>query len=296
LRLSRRLRVLEADLVHTNTLKAALYGGAAGRLARVPVLWHVRDRIAADYLPRPAVTLVRAAARVLPTAVVANSYATLLTLPPLSHGVVSYNPVVWDAVARPSGWRKRRTTHFIVGIVGRLAPWKGQHVFLEAFAEAFRGTDARARIVGSALFGEEAYAESLPRLAERLRIAGQVEFRGFREDVWRELRALDVLVHCSVTPEPFGQVVLEGMAAGLPVIASAAGGPTELVTGEVDGILTAPGDVGGLAAALSRLEADPTLRARLGREARRRSRDFTPEQSAATLLSVYERIISERSR
>ena len=66
------------------------------------------------------------------------------------------------------------------------------------------------------------------------------EFRGFREDVWGELRDLDVLVHCSVMPEPFGQVVLEGMAAGVPVVASAAGGPAELVTSGVDGTARKP--------------------------------------------------------
>ncbi|OWY61204.1 hypothetical protein B7486_65020, partial [cyanobacterium TDX16] len=65
-RLRRRLRTLHPDVVHTNSLKAALYGGVAGRLAGIPVVWHVRDRIAPDYLPRPAVLLVRVLAAVLP--------------------------------------------------------------------------------------------------------------------------------------------------------------------------------------------------------------------------------------
>ena len=99
-RLARRMRARRADLVHTNSLKAALYGGAAGRLARVPVVWHLRDRIADDYLPHSAVVLVRAAARVLPTAVVANSQATLDTLPTVRPARVVYNPIVPDAVER----------------------------------------------------------------------------------------------------------------------------------------------------------------------------------------------------
>lgn len=292
LRLSRRLRALDADLVHTNSLKAALYGGVAARLARVPAVWHVRDRIASDYLPPIAVALVRAASRLLPTAIVANSRTTLETLPTRWSASVLYNPVVPDAVEPPTTVERPKVAAPTVGIVGRLAPWKGQDLFLDAFAQAFGGTNVRARVIGSALFGEDAYAESLRRQAERLGIAGQVEFRGFREDVWAELRELDVLVHCSVRPEPFGQVVLEGMAAGVPVVAAAAGGPTELITDGVDGLLTRPGDPTELARAMRRLVDDPELRARLADAARERSREFTPERTAERLLAVYRQVVS----
>jgi glycosyltransferase involved in cell wall biosynthesis len=292
LRLSRRLRALDADLVHTNSLKAALYGGVAARLARVPAVWHVRDRIASDYLPPIAVALVRAASHLLPAAIVANSRTTLETLPALRSATVLYNQVVPDAVEPPTTVERPKTAAPTVGIVGRLAPWKGQDVFLDAFAQAFGGTNVRARVIGSALFGEDAYAESLRQQALRLGIAGQVEFLGFREDVWAELRELDVLVHCSVRPEPFGQVVLEGMAAGVPVVAAAAGGPTELITDGVDGLLTRPGDPTELARAMRRLVDDPELRARLADAARERSREFTPERTAERLLAVYRQVVS----
>jgi glycosyltransferase involved in cell wall biosynthesis len=291
-RLSRRLRALDADLVHTNSLKAAFYGGVAARIARVPVLWHVRDRIASDYLPPTAVLLVRVASRLLPTAVVANSQATLDTLPGIRSAGVLYNPVVPDSVEPRTTVEPRVAGETRIGVVGRLAPWKGQDVFLDAFAHAFGGTKVRARVIGGALFGENEYEASLRRQAERLGIAGQVEFRGFREDVWAELSELDVLVHCSVRPEPFGQVVLEGMAAGVPVIAAAAGGPTELITDGVDGILTTPGDAAELASGLRRLADDPELRTKLVVAARRRSREFTPERTAARLLDVYRQVVS----
>jgi glycosyltransferase involved in cell wall biosynthesis len=294
LQLRRRLRVLETDIVHTNSLKSALYGGMAARLARVPVVWHVRDRIARDYLPRSAVRLVRLGARLLPTAIVANSQATLATLPPLDRSRVVFGHVVLDGVTafqRHDGSSDRLT----IGVVGRLASWKGQEVFLDAFALAFRGTDVNGRIIGSALFGEEAYAARLERRAETLGIAGQIEFRGFRDDISAELNELDVLVHCSVLPEPFGQVVLEGMAAGLPVVAAAAGGPTELLTDGVDGLLTPPGDVPRLADALRRLHADEALREELGAAAQRRSLEFTPERTAAQLFAIYRGIMSSGS-
>lgn len=285
LRLRRRLRDLGPDIVHTNSLKAALYGGVAGRLAGVPVLWHVRDRIAADYLPRPAVALVRAASRVLPTAVVANSASTLSTLPGRRRATVLYNPVVLDAASASRGPRTDRPLR--IGVVGRLAPWKGQHVFLAAFARAFPAGDVEARLIGSALFGEDAFERELHAQVERLGIASRVQFRGYRDDIPRELAELDVLVHCSTTPEPFGQVVVEGMAAGLPVIAADAGGPTEIITDGVDGLLTPPGDVEALAEALLQLADDPGLRQTLGDAGRQSARRFSPVAASERLMAVY---------
>ena len=290
LELRTRIRALDADIVHTNSLKAAFYGAAAGRLAGVPIVWHIRDRIAADYLPPPAVRLVRLASRFLPTAVIANSRETMSTVPLRRDRRVIYNAIVPDSVEAPTGGHHCRPAAAVVGMIGRLTPWKGQDVFLDAFAQAFRGRDVRARLIGSAMFGEDAYADSLRQRAQMLGIEGQVEFRGFRENIWAELQHLDVLVHCSVRPEPFGQVVLEGLAAGVPVVAAAAGGPAEIVTDGVDGLLTTPGKPDELADALRRLVAEPDLRKRLGAAGRHRSRDFSPQRTVSQLLAIYEQV------
>jgi glycosyltransferase involved in cell wall biosynthesis len=291
-RLARLIRARRADLVHTNSLKAALYGGAAGRLAHVPVVWHIRDRIADDYLPRSAVMLVRAASRVLPTAVIANSRASLATVPRVERRRVVHNPIVPDTVDVRLGPAAPLHTDTVVGVLGRLAPWKGQDVFLDAFARAFRGTDVRGHVIGSAMFGEDAYAQLLEKRVQQLGIAHQVEFRGFREAIHTELAQLDILVHCSVIPEPFGQVVLEGMAAGLPVIATNAGGPAELITNGSDGVLIPPGDAQALAEAMLRLQGDAELRAALGSAAARRSDEFTPERSAEMVLAIYREVMA----
>jgi len=292
LRLARRLRQLRPDVVHTNTNKAHLYGGVAARLARVPQLWHVRDRVAPEFMPAPAVAAVRRVVRLLPRAVVANSRSTIATVPgaPLAAegGGLLRDPVLWDEFTprEPVG-----SGPLLVGMLGRLTPWKGQDLFLDAFAEAFADRpDVRARIVGSALFGEEAYAEELRARAERLGIADRVDFAGFRRDVPAALAELDVLVHASVIPEPFGQVVVEGMAAGLPVVASGEGGPAEVIEDGVDGVLFEPRDPASLASALRRVGQDDALRRRLGAAARETSRDYAPqalgEQLAATYRSV----------
>ena len=290
-RLVRELRRLQPDLIHTNSLKAALYGGLAGRLIGIPVVWHVRDRIADDYLPLSAVKLVRLLSRVLPTTVVANSESTLSTLeglPKRVSGAVVRNPVVRDSVVGPVERERLDDGVFRVGVVGRLSPWKGQHVFLDAFAAALRDTGAEARLIGSAMFGEDAYEQALRDQVQRLGLADRVEFRGFREDVFGELAQLDVLVHCSISAEPFGQVILEGMAAGLPVIASAAGGPLEIITDGVDGLLVRPDDVDALATSLRQVHQDAALRARLGAAAQGTAAKYSPAASVASMMQAYE--------
>lgn len=289
-RLTRRLQHLRPDIVHTNTLKAALYGGIAGRLAGVPVVWHIRDRITSEYLPRPAVALVRVASRFLPRIVVTNSDSTLATLGrwPRRSSVVP-SPVDFPSIEHLAASESEKP--LTVGMIGRLAPWKGQDVFLRAFASAFAGGDEQAIIVGAALFGEDDWAESLPRLAETLGIAGQVEFTGFMDDVQSIYQRLDILVHASTIPEPFGQVVVEGMAHGLPVVAANTGGPAEIITDEVDGLLYPMGHVDALAERLRALAVDADRCMQIGKHAARRATRFSPERIATDLREVYRHAI-----
>ncbi len=287
-RLALRLRSLRPDIVHTNSLKSGVYGSLAARAAGVPVVWHVRDRIAEDYLPRPAVRLMRRLIRRLPNAVVANSSATLQTLGPGGRGALRC--VIPDSVelsARPRNTSGEEPTF---GIVGRLAPWKGQDLFLRAFAAAFPDGGARAVVVGTAMFGEESYERELPGLAARLGLSERVEFRGFREDVWDELASFDVLVHASITPEPFGQVVLEGMAAGLPVIAPDEGGPATMITDGETGVLFRSREQDSLAAAMLALGGDEAARERLGAAAQGVLGEYHPSAVAAHWEELYAQL------
>jgi glycosyltransferase involved in cell wall biosynthesis len=178
--------------------------------------------------------------------------------------------------------------HFVM--LGRLAPWKGQDVFLRAFAAAFPDGTEMATIAGSAMFDEDDYAQELIHLAEQLGIGARVNFAGFVEDVSVLLSECDVVIHASVIAEPFGQVVVEGMAAGLPVIAAAAGGPLEVITDDVDGLLFPPGNVQALAMQMQRVARDESLRTRLGEAARQRAQDFTPDRIAAAVELVWHSV------
>jgi glycosyltransferase involved in cell wall biosynthesis len=294
LRLARHLHRLRPDVVHTNSLKSGVYGGIAARLAGVPVVWHLRDRVAEDYLPRSGVRLIRALVRHLADGVVANSQDTLDTVPRSSRNRV--HCVVPDSVEAsgvPHAPDPSRTTF---GMLGRIAPWKGQDLFLRAFAEAFGSGDERAVIVGTPMFGEEDFERELHALAEQLGLSARVEFRGFREDIWRELSRFDVLVHASVIPEPFGQVVLEGMAAGVAVIAADEGGPASVIDDGRTGLLFASRDQGALAATMSALRDDPDGRLRLGDAARTALGDYQPDVLAAQLQGIYKQLTASRFR
>ena len=219
-RLRRVIKQERAQIVHCNSLKSDLIGGVAARLAGVPAIWHVRDRIANDYLPAPIVKAFRLLARVIPTRVIAVSGATLATLPNVC-GVAIHNGTVFenfdDLSARPPFSEPAP----IFGIVGRLTSWKGQHVFLRAAALVRREIpDAKFQIVGAALFGEEDYERELRELCAQLELENSVEWLGFRRDIPDVVAQMDALVHASTTGEPFGQVLIEGMAAARPVIAT----------------------------------------------------------------------------
>src|SRR5262249_23564458 len=113
------------------------------------------------------------------------------------------------------------------------------------------------------------------------------------KDIWSELERLDVLVHASVTPEPFGQVILEGMAAAVPVIAARAGGPAEILSDGRTGILFEPNDAVELAAAMVRIQ-DPSLREQLAVAARQEVRRYEPHVVAAELQDLYTTVAERR--
>jgi PAS domain S-box-containing protein len=307
-RVARFARQHHIRLIHTNSLKADLYGGVAGLLARIPVVWHVRDHINPSYLPMPVVRVFRLLARRLPSYVITNSESTREQLhlsgrrpsSVVASGLDFRNSVVHDglthgeynddiAVTSPQDV----STTLRIGIVGRLASWKGQHIFLEAAEKlAARGRQAQYVIIGSAMFGEDAYEADLRRMADRETLQGAVTFLGFQKDVAACLRKLDILVHASTTPEPFGQVVIEGMAEGLPVVATNGGGVREIVTDGENGLLVPMGDSEALAEALERLIADPTEARRMGQAAYRHVRqNFTSEQSARRVEKIYQEVL-----
>lgn len=288
-RLRRRLRELRPDLVHTTSLKASVYGMVAARAAGLPVLWHLHDRLAHDYLPAAAVPPMRLLAATAPSALVAPSRFTLETVGRrFRRGMIV--EALPNAVPYPERAVEVRDEVETVTMIGRLTSWKGQHIFLEAFARAFPDRPVRARLVGAATFGEADYERGLRERVNRLGIADRVDFVGFVPDVGPELERADLLVHASVLADPLNTVVLEGMAAGVPVVATDTGGHVEYLRDGREGLLHRPGDIDGLADALRRASEDAELRRRVAAGARERAQELTPAAVAERWLSLYRRL------
>lgn len=297
--LRRFMREKKIDILHTNSLKASVLGGIAGRLQRLKVVWHVRDRIADDYLPRKVVRVMRRLARILPHFVIGNSLATVQTLQlgrtpsaAIPSGVdlakFSQSPETGSLDGNRSANAK------VIGLAGRICPWKGQHIFLEAAALVHaRWPEAQFKIIGAALFREHDYELELRRTVQERGLEAVVEFTGFREDVAGVIRSLDILVHASTVGEPFGQVIVQGMACGKPVIATNGGGVPETVVDGETGLLVPMNDAPSMAEAICSLLADEERAREMGARGHRRvAQHFTIQQSVEKLMNIYDRLAS----
>ncbi|MGF6771212.1 glycosyltransferase involved in cell wall biosynthesis [Paraburkholderia sp. GAS199] len=265
------------DVLFLNTQKALVLGALGKPLHRRPVIWYQHDILTREHFGRAQLTVVKWLVRFAVDLVVANSQASANSLAALTGIDVQRVPVIYNGIGAGAFGRfdgtdvaalRRRLglpeQAWLAGLFGRLAPWKGQHVALDALA---RLPDAHLVLVGAPLFGEDAYAQRLRDQAAALGIADRVHFAGFQDDVPAWMKAMDVILHTSTEPEPFGRVIVEGMAAVKPVIAAAAGGVTEIVRHGKNGWLVKPGDVAALAEAIGVLRADPSMAQRLATQA-----------------------------
>jgi glycosyltransferase involved in cell wall biosynthesis len=268
-RLVRIFRSRRPDLILNWSAKTQLYGAPAAVLAGMTdrVLWwqhaiqarHWIDRCATA-LPASAIgcsseTVARAQAQLSPRRqafVVAPG-----TRPP--NGAASQAPLDLP------------TDVPVVGLVGRMEPWKGQDRMLGAQALLReRGHRIHTMMVGGDAYDiSPAYARSLPGLVERLGLVDDVTMTGQVPDAGPYIERMDILVNASDC-EPFGIVLLEGMARGVPVVAVAAGGPAEYVEDGRTGVLARSGEPWALADALEPLLVSPSLRHALGEAGRQR--------------------------
>jgi glycosyltransferase involved in cell wall biosynthesis len=303
-------RAREFDVIYANTQRAMIVGVLAGVIARRPVVWHLRDIVSAEHFGRWPRMAIKWCGKLGLDQVIANSSASSRAFVELAGVPETRIEVVFNGISEtpfrrydsvPQASLRERlglpVDAFIVGSFSRLAPWKGQHVLLEAVQAL--GSDAQVHVafVGAPLFGEDDYEASLRGFVDRHGMAARVHFLGFREDVAACMCAVDAVAHTSIAPEPFGRVIVEGMLAKRPVIGMRAGGVVEIVDDEASGLLCEPGNAPSLATAIMRLRMDAELRARLvgnGYDVARRR--FGDKAYAEAVRRILEQTIAPRRR
>ncbi|MCM6772174.1 glycosyltransferase [Nocardia sp. CDC159] len=287
------VRELKGEVVIAQSTKALLMGAVAARRARVPLIWQVHDRIAADYFGRRLAPLIRTLGWLLAHGYLANSHTTLATLHTWRRPAAVAYPGLEPRPALPPRPAQRPPADTVVAVVGRLAPWKGQDLFLRAVA-ATKTVPRQILLIGGTFFDEQPYRAELERLAAELALP--VTCTGHVDDPEHRLREVDILVHCSVLPEPFGQVVVEGMRAGCAVVATAPGGPAEIVEPGHSGLLVPAGDRAALTAALDTLIQSPELRTELADAAQLRAHHFDITETARTVAELLDSVRRKRFR
>jgi glycosyltransferase involved in cell wall biosynthesis len=249
------------DVVYANSQKAFVLAAVANVFVRRPLIWHLHDIISPEHFGamqrRMQVMLANARATrvIVPSRAAAAAFmeaggkrelleivANGLALPPEPRTAAELR----QSLGLPAGP--------LVGVFSRLAAWKGQHVLLEALTEL---PNVGCIVVGDALFGEQAYAAELKQMVLERGLAGRVRFLGHRSDVPKLMKAVDVMVHPSIDPEPFGRTLVEAMLSGVPVIATNAGAAPDILEGGKAGTLVPPNDAAALGRAISAVLAKP---------------------------------------
>lgn len=294
-RVVRAIRPLRADVVHSNDV-LDLYGPFAAMLLGARSVHHVRYIIPGARLFKALLSRI-----LLATCDEVLCVSEYLRQELFSRGQLAATHKVrvvhdWCDLESPrcgSGEVPRSETRdgIVIGMFGRLEPWKGQHVLVEAIPAVLREIpDAEFWFVGGTVEGrgKQEYKQTLLAAAERAGVQDRVHFLGERSDVRDLYDQCDVVVHASVQPEPLGLVVMEAMSRGRVVVATRLGGPLEQIVDGDSGFLYEAGNSEALARAIVRVIRDPELAAKIGASAIERVRShFSKPALLPLLFSAY---------
>jgi glycosyltransferase involved in cell wall biosynthesis len=292
--LHQTIQKIQPNLIHSNSIKTHILMAFIWHL-NIPVIWHIHD----FYQSRPLVAKILSWAKYSATQAIAISRAvaedTRLVLPSLPVTVI-YNAIdVHQFIPAPH--YAKNPEPFRIGLVATFAHWKGHRVFLDAAAQVVQvvgDLPLRFCIVGGPIYttpGSQVSLLELQKHVQDLQLEAHVEFLGFQADMVRVYHSLDVVVHASTQPEPFGLVIAEAMACGKPVIVSKSGGAAELFTPGQDAIGVPPGDVTALADALLQLIHQPQTCQTLGINARQTAvARYGCDRLKSELLATYGKL------
>jgi glycosyltransferase involved in cell wall biosynthesis len=295
-RLFRVMRAFRPAVVHTHSY-VLRYSLPAGLAARTSAMVHTVHNLAPKEVDLAGRLIHRMAfgRRVAAVAVGEQVRHSLRELYGAEPAATIPNGIDSNAFRRPGArqqWRQENgfaEGDFLIASVARLEPQKNPLGLIESFAQAFGAQafdDARWRLL---LAGDGSLREAAREHSARLGVAGRVHFLGVRAEVAEMLAACDLFA-LSSRWEGSPLAVMEAMAAGLPVVATAVGGVPELVADGETGLLVPPGEERSFAAALASLARDPGRRHEMGTAALRRAAAFSVDAMVASYAGLFERL------
>lgn len=295
-RLARLINEQAIDLVHYNNClnRAAIMGA---QLAGVPCICHVRMLHDLSWVDKHLARL--ADSFIYISRAVERCYRAQGV--PADRGQVIYNPINVAAFAQSNHGAELRAEFgvtaqdWLISNVGRLDWWKGHEYFLQSMAQVIQlHPNTKALIVGAAdsTPQNQDYYQGLRQLVTDLGLAEHVIFTGFRTDIPRVMVASDVVVHSASEPEPLGRVIIEAMAAGRPVVATAAGGVLDIVEDQVTGLLVPPKNATSMAKAIQQLLQNREQAQTIAQHAQQRAKErFSIKQHVTAVQQIYHRTL-----
>src|SRR3989442_6491451 len=302
MRLRQSVRDFKPQVVHSNGFKMHLLSACAPD-SDVPIIWHVHDYVRSRPVAAPLLRwwAHRCSAAVAPSSSVAEDLRSVcapgLKVEAVHNGIdiEAFSPegpgLDLDALA---GLPPLENGGVRVGLLGAFARWKGHEIFLRALATVLPGISFRGYVIGGSIYqtnGSQHTLGELQNLAHSLGLDGRLGFTGYVDDPAAAIRSLDIVVHASTRPEPFGMAIVEAMACGKAVIVSNSGGASEIVQDRVNALTFQPGDGPALSALIQELAVSPGLRAQLGEAARRTAEQrFSSRRFASDFAKIYRRL------
>ena len=305
-RLARVVRTERPDLIHSTGFKMHLLSVWA-RPQGIPVLWHLHDYVRS----RPVMSRFLRWHSGKCAVAIANSQSVAADVHSVCGGRLKvetiYNAIDLSRFSPEGpkldldalcGLPPVEPGTVRVGLVATFAHWKGHRTFLKALSMLPPEAPVRSYVIGGPIYqtvGSQHSIEELRAEAGQLGLKDRLGFSGFVDDTASAMRALDIVVHASTSPEPFGMVIVEGMACGRAVVASQAGGAAEIFEDGVDALGHPPGDAAVLARLIGRVVSDEPGRVRLGRAGRTTAERLSRGDRLAEQLVALYRTISARS-
>jgi glycosyltransferase involved in cell wall biosynthesis len=288
--LSKLMDKYKIDIIHTDGPRNTFYAGLVARIKRIPLVWHIRvsdhdrfDRVLA-FIPKKIILVADALRKRFPGVTCDDRFVTIY------NGV---DPTKFNNDGPASSFKKSlgiEENTLLVSVFARVESLKGQKYLIEACGRILsRLPQFHLLFMGE--ITEPAYQSECKHLAAKWHIQDQVTFAGHRTEVVEIFRATDIVVLPSLT-EAFPRVLIEGMAAAKPVIATAVGGVPEAVEDGISGFLVAPGDSLSLAEKIGLLAVNRDLRMAMGKAARKRVEAlFSIEGNVRKTEQVYHELL-----